>query len=133
MIEIFTPTDLDAIVLSEEHRALATTSRESAVWLGERGFAWTSTVDGHVLAIMCAAPISADECEVFIFPSATLAKRNPFTLFKDVSAKLADARARFKVVRSITRPDAPAANRFLAHLGFVREGRRGEFLTWVLR
>ena len=131
MIEIFVPLDLDSVVLTPEHREIAASARETMQKLAADGFAWTSYVHGQVLAVMCAAPMP-DGCEVFIFPSATLAKRNPFTLFKDVATKLADAKARFGAVRSVTRPDAPAANRFLAHLGFKREGMRGEFLVWVL-
>lgn len=134
MIEIFVPGDLAAIVLTPEHREFADAAGPLLKQLSELGFAWTSTVEGgHVLAIIGARPADVDDCEVFIFPSATLVKRNPFTLFKDISTKLAHARARFKVVRSVTRPDAPQAHRFLAHLGFVREGKRGDYLMWVLR
>lgn len=134
MIARYRPSDLDDIDLTPEHRLLAEVSATSMEKLAREGFAWTSlAASNQVLALLGAVPQLEEGCEVFIFPSATLAVRYPKTLFTDVAAKLDDARARFPGrVQSITRPEAPAANRFLAHLGFDRDGKRGEYLKWVL-
>lgn len=134
MIARYRPSDLVDIDLTPEHRLLADAASVSMEKLARDGFAWTSLAAGdQVLALLGAVPQSEEGCEVFIFPSATLAARYPKILFEDVAAKLSDAKARFPGrIQSITRPDVPQANRFLAHLGFDRDGKRGEYLKWVL-
>lgn len=139
MILPYQSSDIAKIALTPKHRALADAAPGALEDLGRRGLAVTSWAAAGVVAIMGALPQGDNLCEVFIFPSTTLARANAKTLFGDVAKALEWAREKFPVVRSITRRPsrggAPEAWRFLRHLGFdvdkTRTKKADVFITWV--
>lgn len=137
MIRAYDPADLTRIELAPGHQEIAARPGvlEALGVLSQNRHASTSLAGAAVVAILGLAPDAEDPgaCEVFIFPSRWAA-HNAITLFRDVSAELRRIQKEFLIVRAITR-DEPKANRFLAHLGFVREGFRSAdgMLVWVHR
>lgn len=136
MIRAYDPADLTRIDLAPGHQDIAARPgvREALGVLSTTRHASTSLAGQAVVAILGLVEDkeAPGECEVFIFPSRWAA-HNALTLFRDVAAELKRIHRTFPVVRAVTRNEAKS-NRFLAHLGFTREGFRGDgMLSWVHR
>lgn len=123
MVIAFEPAHLDAIDLSEAHRSLAQRSRPAMELLARTALASSIVVgeydEQEVVAVLGAATLASDECEVFIFPSVAVGY-HALALVKGLRQELRRMRARFAKIRALSNSELSAT--FLRRLGFTFEG-----------